>query len=69
MTVKEGLHQLTDDLSEDQALQLLDDLRDAADSGGAAMSPESLESLDCGIADIAAGRVISLEEFERQHPH
>jgi predicted transcriptional regulator len=68
VTDKEELHQLIDGLSEEQASQLLDDLRDAADTGGAPLSAESLESLDRGIADIAAGRVVPLEEFERQNP-
>ncbi len=68
MTVKEELHRLIDGLSEDQAIQLLDDLRDAADAEGGPLSAESLESLDRGMADIAAGRVVSLEEFERQNP-
>ncbi|HWZ33610.1 MAG TPA: hypothetical protein VNX18_19850 [Bryobacteraceae bacterium] len=68
MTAKEELHRLIDDLSEDHARELLDDLRDAADADGAPLDAEALESLDRGLDDIAAGRVVSLEEFERQHP-
>jgi len=68
VTVKEELHELIEGLSEDQAAELLRDLRDASDAGGAPLSAESLASLERGIADIAVGRVITLEEFERKNP-
>jgi hypothetical protein len=60
MTNKEALHSLVDELTEDQAelaRLVLEDLKDAADSGGPPLDKESLTSLDRGIADVAAGRV------------
>ena len=68
MTVKEELHQLIDALPDEHARELLEDLRDAADADGPPLDSEALASLDRGLADIAADRVISLEEFERKHP-
>jgi len=32
------------------------------------LDAEALASLDRGLADIASGRVISLEDFERENP-
>jgi hypothetical protein len=69
MTNKEALHCLVDELPEDQAelaRVLLEDLRGASDSGGPALDEESLASLDRGLADIASGRVKSLDEYERE---
>ena len=68
MTVKEELHQLIDRLADEQARDLLGDLRDAADVDGPPLDGEALASLDRGLADIAANRMISLEDFEREHP-
>jgi len=71
MTVKEELHRLVDELPEDHAelaRQWLEDLRDAADTDGRPLDAEALASLDRGLADIAAGRVVSLEDFERESP-
>ena len=68
MTVKEELHQLIDRLADEQARDLLEDLRDAADVDGPALDQEALTSLDRGLADIASNRMISLEDFEREHP-
>jgi len=69
MTAKEALHRLVEELPEDQAelaRALLEDLRDAADAGGPPLDEESLASADRGLADIAAGRVKTLEEYERE---
>lgn len=69
MTNKEVLHSLVDELPEDQAelaRYLLEDLRDAADSDGPPLDEESLASLDRGLADVAAGRVTPLDEYERE---
>ncbi|MEK7409138.1 MAG: hypothetical protein AAB225_29090 [Acidobacteriota bacterium] len=66
MTVKDELHRLIDQLPEDQARELLDDLRDAADADGEPLDAEALASLDRGLADIAAGRVKPLEDYERE---
>lgn len=67
MTTKEALHHLVDELPEDHtelARALLEDLRDAADTGGPPLDNEALMSLDRGLADIAAGRVKPLDEYE-----
>ena len=68
MTIKEELHQLIDRLADEQARDLLEDLRDAADVDGPPLDEEALASLDRGLADIASNRMISLEDFEREHP-
>ena len=68
MTVKEELHLLTDGLADEQARDLLEDLRNASDTDGAPLDEEALASLDRGLADIAANRMISLDDFEREHP-
>ena len=61
VTVKEELHQLIDRLADEQARDLLEDLRDAADVDGPPLDEEVLASLDRGLADVAANRMISLE--------
>jgi hypothetical protein len=69
ITAKESLHDLVDELSEEQAgfaQLLLEDLRNAADTGGEPLGEEALASLDRGMADVSAGRVTSLEEYERK---
>jgi hypothetical protein len=69
MTTKEELHQLVDELPGDQtelAQVLLEDLRDAADTSASPLDEESLASLDRGLADIAAGRVKLLDEYNRE---
>ena len=68
MTVKEELHQLIDGLSDEQASDLLEDLRDPADTDGSPLDEEALASLDRGLADIDANRIVSFEEFEREPP-
>ena len=40
--------------------------RNAADEGGDPLDAASLEPADRGLEDIAAGRVKSLEEYERE---
>jgi hypothetical protein len=69
MTAREALHQLVDELPEDQAELAhtwLQDLRDATDEDGPQLDPEVLASLDRGLADLAAGRVKPLAEYERE---
>ena len=69
MTTKDALHQLVDELPEDQAelaRQWLEDLRHAADDHGPPLDSETLASLDRGLTDIAAGRVKPLDEYERE---
>ena len=69
MAAREALHQLVDDLPDDQAELArvwLEDLRRASDDGGPPPDPETLASLDRGIADVSAGRIKSLEQYERE---
>ncbi len=69
MTTREALHQLIDQLSEDQAdlaRRWLEDLRDAADADGPPLDAAALESLDRGLADVAEGRVKPLDQYERE---
>ncbi len=69
MTTREALHHLVDELPDDQAELAriwLEDLRGAADEEGPPLDAQTLASLDCGIADVAAGRVKSLDEYKRE---
>jgi hypothetical protein len=69
MTAREALHQLVDELPEEQAELAhawLQDLRDAADEDGPPLGPEALASLDRGLADVTAGRVKPLTEYQRE---
>jgi hypothetical protein len=69
LTTREALHHLVDELPDEQAelaRAWLEDLRDAADENGPALDADALASLDRGLADVAAGRVKSLEEYERE---
>ena len=69
MTAKDVLHRLVDELPDDQAdlaRLILEDVRDAADNHGEPLTPEALESLDRGLADIEAGRVKPLDQYERE---
>lgn len=68
MTIKEELHLLIDGLDDEQARDLLEDLRDPADTDGPPLDAEALASLDRGLADIASNRIVSFEEFEREPP-
>jgi len=69
MTTREALHHLVDELPEEQAelAQVwLRDLRDAADEDGPPLDGATLASLDRGLADLSAGRVKTLAEYERE---
>ncbi|HLN02022.1 MAG TPA: hypothetical protein VK335_22210 [Bryobacteraceae bacterium] len=69
MTVKEELHQLVEQLPERSLVevrQFIDDLRSAVEPEDESLDAETLESLDRGLADMAAGRVKSLEEYEQE---
>ena len=69
MTTREALHNVVDQLPEDQvdlARHWLEDLRDAADDDGPALDAAALESLDRGLADVAEGRVKPLEQYARE---
>ena len=69
MTTREALHELIDQLPDDQAELArvwLEDLRNAADEDGAPLDTSALAALDRAIADVAAGSVKPLEEYERE---
>ena len=70
MTAKEGLHKLVDELRESQlaeARQLLEALRDSAVGvDDEPLTEEDLASIERGLADVRAGRVKSLEDYERE---
>ena len=69
MTTREALHHLVDELPEEQAELArvwLEDLREAADENGPQLDAETLASIDRGLADVAAGRVKPLEDYERE---
>jgi hypothetical protein len=65
MTAREQLRALVDDLPEDllrDAIWALTHLEDDEP-----LSPEEVANLEASAEDIKHGRVISLEEFEKQH--
>jgi hypothetical protein len=67
MTTREALHQLVDQLPEEQAelaRHWLEDLRDAADAEGTPLDEETLASLDRGLADAAEGGTKPLGQYE-----
>ena len=69
MTPREALHHLVDELPEEQteiARLWLEDLRHAADEDGPPLDAEVLVSIDRGVADVAAGRVKPLADYERE---
>jgi predicted transcriptional regulator len=69
MTTREALHQLVDELPDDKAELArvwLEDLRNAADENGPPLDADALASIERGLADVAAGRVKSLEEYQRE---
>ncbi len=69
MTAREAVHQLVDQLPDDQAELArvwLEDLRNAADPGGPPLDAETPASLERGLDDVREGRVKSLEQYERE---
>lgn len=69
MTTRESLHNLVDELPDEQAelaRVLLEDLRSATDEDGPLLDAEALASVERGLADVAAGRVKPLAEYERE---
>ena len=69
MTNREALHQLIDRLPDEQAEVArvwIEDLSGAADSDGSPLDAATLESLDRGLADVSAGRVKTLADYERE---
>jgi hypothetical protein len=69
MTTKDALHQLVDQLPDEQARLArvwLEDLRNAADADGPPLDAATLASLDRGLSDVAEGRVKPLDQYERE---
>ena len=69
MTTKDALHQLVDQLPDDQAELVrvwLEDLRDATDADGPPLDAATLASLDRGLADVSEGRIKPLDQYERE---
>lgn len=69
MTTRETLHQLVDQLPDEQAELArvwLEDLRDAADADGAPLDAATTASLERGLADVREGRVKPLDQYERE---
>ena len=72
MSIKEELHRLVDELREDQceeARRILQDLcaKNGAEPNDGPLSPETLAAVEEGLADIQAGRTITLEELESKY--
>ena len=60
------LHQLVDELPDEQAdlaRGLLEDPRNAAEQDGPPLDSEALDSLDRGLADLSSGRVKPLDAW------
>jgi len=69
MTTREALHEIIEQLPDEQAevaRTWLEDLRDASDEHGPPLEAETRAALDRGLADVAAGRVKPLEQYERE---
>ena len=69
MTTKDALHQLVDQLPDEQAELArvwLEDLHDAADADGPPLDAATLASLDRGLADVSEGHVKPLDQYERE---
>jgi predicted transcriptional regulator len=63
MTVRENVHQLVDALPEDRLADVLDYLADLQDADEVSMETEA--AIKEGLADIRAGRTITIEEYRR----
>jgi hypothetical protein len=69
MNTRKEIHPLVDKLSEGKAefvSEWLQDLRDANDEEGPPLDAEALASLDRGLADLAAGQLTHLVDYERE---
>ncbi len=69
MTTREALHNLIDEMPEEQteiARHWLEDLRNATDADGPPLDAKILDLIDRGLADVPAGHTKSLSEYERE---
>ena len=64
MTVRENLRHLIEALPEDRLNEVLDYLADFQDEH-AELAPETEQAVAEGLADLAQGRVLSLDEYRR----
>jgi predicted transcriptional regulator len=65
MTVRENVHQLVDTLPEDRLADVLNYLADLNDPDTDEVSAETKAAIEEGMADIRAGRTITIEEYRR----
>ncbi len=67
MTAKEELHQLVEEMPEQRARELLEELRDTCASvDDEPLSEEDVASIERGMEDVRAGRVKPLDQYERE---
>ena len=64
MSVRENVHQIVDALPEDRLADVLDYLADLRDTDEQ-VSAETKAAIEEGLADIRAGRSMTLEEYRR----
>ena len=66
MTAKEALIELVEDMSEDEAQWTLGWLADEHAQAPRPLSADEMASIARGLADVAAGRTVDLEDLERE---
>ena len=64
MSVRENVHRIVDALPEDRLADVLDYLDDLQDTDEQ-LSAETKAAIEEGLADIRAGRTMTLEEYRR----
>ena len=65
---KESLHEWVDSLSdaEAEALQRVAENQRLTDLDDEALTPQGLQGIRRGVADVRAGRTVTLEEYRRK---
>jgi len=66
MSIREQLHSLVDQLSEDD-LRHVREFIEELNAEAEPLSQETLVAIEEGLRDLQAGRTISLEELERKY--
>lgn len=64
MTIKERIHELTEQMTDEDAAETLDYMEWLL-SDEEVLTPEELEAVDRGMAQIERGEYVTLEEFKR----
>jgi hypothetical protein len=64
MSVRENVHQIVDALPEDRLADVLDYLADLQDTDEQ-VNAETKAAIEEGLADVRAGRTMTLEEYRR----